>query len=39
MPIATTIRLNTADRVLCVEFDDGTRLVASRVSSRRKPQR
>jgi DUF971 family protein len=24
MPIATTIRLNAADRVLCVEFDDGT---------------
>ena len=24
MPIATTIRLNAADRVLRVEFDDGT---------------
>ncbi len=24
MPVATTIRLNAADRLLCVEFDDGT---------------
>jgi DUF971 family protein len=25
MPVATTIRLNAADRLLCVEFDDGTK--------------
>ena len=24
MPVATTIRLNAAHRLLCVEFDDGT---------------
>jgi DUF971 family protein len=25
MPVATTIRLHAADRLLCVEFDDDTR--------------
>ena len=29
MPVATMIRLNAADRLLCVEFDDGTKSVLS----------